>query len=87
MSSDVTLKAILMGEDRSLSKTMNKAGDSVEKVGKKARGAGATMKGALGAAIVMQATDAILNFGRESIEAFRGATTSQKQLEIGRAHV
>jgi len=81
MSSDVTLKAILMGEDRSLSKTMNKAGDSVEKVGKKARGAGATMKGALGAAIVMQATDAILNFGRESIEAFRGATTSQKQLE------
>lgn len=78
---DVTLKAVLMGEDRSLSKTMNKAGDSVEKVGTKAKGAGSVMKGALGAAVVMQATDAIIDFGRDSIEAFRGAEASQNQLQ------
>jgi len=78
--SDVTLKAILMGEDRSLSKTMGKAGDSVEKVGTKAKGAGAVMKGALGAAVVMQATDAIVDFGRDSIDAFQGAQRSQNQL-------
>ena len=79
--SDVTLKAVLMGEDRSLSKTMNKAGDSVEKVGTKAKGAGSVMKGALGADVVMQATDAIIDFGRDSIEAFRGAEVSQNQLQ------
>ena len=32
--SDVTLKAVLMGEDRSMSKTMDKAAGSVEQVGK-----------------------------------------------------
>ena len=79
--SDVTLKAVLMGEDRSLSKTMNKAGDSVEKVGKKAKGTGAVMKGALSADVVMRAADAVVSFGMDSVEAFRGAEVSQKQLQ------
>lgn len=81
MSDDVTLKAVLIGEDRSLSKTMGKAGDSVDQVGKKSKLTGAAMKGALSAAVVTQVADAVVNFGRESIEAYRGAEIAQKQLE------
>ena len=51
MADDVTLKAVLIGEDRSLSKTMGKAGDSVDQVGKKSKLTGAAMKGALSAAV------------------------------------
>jgi len=67
---DVTLKAVLMGEDRSLSKTMKGAGKSVEDVGTKAKGAGDMMKGALGADVVMGAADAIVDFGRTSVDAY-----------------
>ncbi len=81
MADDVTLKAVLLGEDRTLSKTMGKAGDSVDSVGKKSKSAGAMMKGALSAAIVTQVADAVVDFGRESIEAYRGAEIAQKQLE------
>ena len=81
MSDDVTLKAVLIGEDRSLSKTMGKAGDSVDQVGKKSKLTGAAMKGALSAAVVTQVADAVVDFGRESIEAYRGAEIAQKQLE------
>lgn len=81
MASDVTLKAVLVGEDRSLSKTMKGAGDSVEQVGKKSKTAGAMMKGALSAEVVMRVADAVVDFGRDSIEAYRGAEISQKQLE------
>ena len=73
MSDDVTLKAVLIGEDRSLSKTMGKAGDSVDQVGKKSKLTGAAMKGALSAAVVTQVADAVVDFGRESIEAYRPA--------------
>lgn len=81
MSNDVTLKAVLIGEDRSLSKTMKGAGDSVEQVGKKSKTAGAMMKGALSAEVVMRVADAVVDFGKNSIEAYRGAEISQKQLE------
>lgn len=81
MADDVTLKAVLVGEDRSLSKTMKGAGDSVEQVGKKSKTAGAMMKGALSAEVVMRVADAVVDFGRDSIEAYRGAEISQKQLE------
>lgn len=81
MANDVTLKAVLIGEDRSLSKTMGKAGDSVDQVGKKSKLTGAAMKGALSAAVVTQVADAVVDFGRESIEAYRGAEIAQKQLE------
>lgn len=81
MADDVTLKAVLIGEDRSLSKTMGKAGDSVDQVGKKSKLTGAAMKGALSAAVVTQVADAVVDFGRESIEAYRGAEIAQKQLE------
>lgn len=81
MSNDVTLKAVLIGEDRSLSKTMKGAGDSVEQVGKKSKTAGAMMKGALSAEVVMRVADAVVDFGKDSIEAYRGAEISQKQLE------
>lgn len=81
MSNDVTLKAVLIGEDRSLSKTMKGAGDSVEQVGKKSKTAGAVMKGALSAEVVMRVADAVVDFGKDSIEAYRGAEISQKQLE------
>ena len=66
MADDVTLKAVLIGEDRSLSKTMGKAGDSVDQVGKKSKLTGAAMKGALSAAVVTQVADAVVDFGRES---------------------
>lgn len=76
MASDVTLKAVLIGEDRSLSKTMKGAGDSVEQVGKKSKTAGAVMKGALSAEVVMRAADAVMEFGRATIEAASKAEQS-----------
>ena len=60
---------------------MKGAGDSVEQVGKKSKTAGAMMKGALSAEVVMRVADAVVDFGRDSIEAYRGAEISQKQLE------
>lgn len=78
---DVTLTTHLVGDDRSLTKTMRKASDAVEDVGKKSKRTGDVMKGALGAEVVTRLADAVVSFGQDSIDAYRGAEVSQKQLE------
>lgn len=67
---DVTLKAILMGEDRTLSKTMNRAGSSVEGVGKKAKITGGVIKGFLAAGFIEDAARAIVDFGEKSVDSY-----------------
>ena len=72
--SDVTLRTLLVGEDRSASKSIKGVGDEAQKTsGKMKQGfssAGQVMKGALGADIVMEASHAIVSFGKDSIDAF-----------------
>lgn len=77
---DITLRMILAGEDRSASKALRGVGKSAEETGKKTKLAGAVMKGALSAAVIERAATAVFDFGRDSIEAYRGAAASQRQL-------
>lgn len=78
---DVTLKAVLLGEDRSMSKSMNKAGQAVEGVGKKSSVMGGVLKGVLAAGVIENAASAVVDFGRDSIAAFQGAEKSQRELQ------
>ncbi len=78
---DTTLRMILLGEDRSASKALKGVGDEAEKVGTKTKTAGSVMKGALGAAVFAGAASAVVDFGKDSVTAFRDADASQRKLE------
>lgn len=78
---DVTLKMLLLGEDRSASKALKGVGDQAQKTGKRASTAASMMKGALSAGVIMQAGRAVVDFGKDSIDAYRGAAKSQRQLD------
>ena len=78
---DVTLKMLLLGEDRSASKALKGVGDQAQKTGKRASTAASMMKGALSAGVIMQAGRAVIDFGKDSIDAYRGAAKSQRQLD------
>lgn len=67
--SDVTLKAILVGEDRSLTKAMKGAGKSIDDVGTKSKTAGDVMKGILGSQIVSGAVDSLAELVGEAARA------------------
>lgn len=66
---DVTLKAILVGEDRSLSKSMKGAGKSIDDVAKKSTTAGDVMRGILGSQIVSGAVDSLAQLVGEAARA------------------
>lgn len=78
---DTTLKLLLLGEDRSASKTLKGVGDEAGRTATKTKTAGSVMKGALGAGIVMEGARAVYDFGKSSVEAFVGASASQRKLE------
>ena len=73
---DKTIKFLLVGEDKSASKTLKGVGDEAKNTGGKLDG----MKVAAGAALV-GAGAAIVDFGAKSVSAFRDAEQSQRQLE------
>ena len=73
---DKTIKFLLVGEDKSASKTLKGVGDEAEKSGGKLDG----MSVAAGAALVA-ASAAVIDFGKASVESFRDAEQSQRQLE------
>lgn len=73
---DKTIKLTLVGEDRSAGKTLRGVGDEAEKAGGRLDG----MKVAAGVAAAT-AGAAIVEFGRQSVEAFRDSEQSQRQLE------
>jgi hypothetical protein len=81
MSNDVSLKLLLLGEDRSASKAVRGVGTAVDETAAKTKTMGGVMKGALSAAVVAQAAQAVYDFGKDSIEAYRGAAASQRQLD------
>ena len=71
-----TIKLLLVGEDKSASKTLKGVGDEAEKAGGKFDG----MSVAAGAALVA-ASAAVIDFGKASVESFRDADKSQRELE------
>ena len=73
---DKTIKLLLVGEDKSASTTLKGVGDEAEKAGGKFDG----MSVAAGAALVA-ASAAVIDFGKASVESFRDAEQSQRQLE------
>lgn len=81
MSNDVSLKLLLLGEDKSASKALRGVRGEVDKTTAKTKTAGGVMKGALGAAVIAEASRAVYDFGKDSIEAYRGASASQRQLD------
>ena len=81
MSNDVSLKVLLLGEDKSASKALRGVRGEVDKTTAKAKTAGGVMKGALGAAVIAEASRAVYDFGKDSVEAYRDAAASQRQLD------
>lgn len=79
---DVTLTANLVGNDQSLSKTMRKAGDEVDNVGKKSKNTGDIMKGILGSQIVSGAVDALGSFIGEAANATDQTDKFKKSLQF-----
>ena len=71
-----TIKLLLVGEDKSASTTLKNVGDEVERTGGKFDG----MSVAAGAAFVA-ASAAVIDFGKASVESFRDADKSQRELE------
>ena len=71
-----TIKLLLVGEDKSASTTLKGVGDEAEKAGGKFDG----MSVAAGAALVA-ASAAVIDFGKASVESFRDADKSQRELE------
>lgn len=80
-AAETTLKMLLLGEDRSLSKTLKGAGDAAGEVGHKFTGVGTLVKGALAAGAGL----AIVKFGKDSVDAFKnvGFATLSMQRRIG----
>lgn len=85
MADDVTLKAVLLGEDRSASKAIKGVGDAAEDTTSKLKSgwadAGAVMSGVLAADIIKRGTQELWDFGKASVEAFRDAARSQRELD------
>lgn len=84
-SNDVTLRTILTGEDRSASKAIKQVGDAADSTTGKLKsgwaGAGKVMGGVLGADMVKKGAQELWDFGKASVEAFRDAARSQRDLE------
>ena len=71
---DKTIKFLLVGEDKSATRTLHGVGAAAESTGGKLKGMGAVLGGLLTA-------DAVVDFGKASVGAFMDAEQSQRQLE------
>lgn len=78
---DTTLKMVLVGEDKSASKTLKGVGDEAEKSTKKLSGLGTVMGGTLAADFAAGATRSVIDFGKQSMDSFRDAEAAQRKLE------
>ena len=78
---DPTLKLVLIGEDKSAGKSLRNLGDEAEKTGGRLSRMGEIAGGVLGAQFMADAARAVVDFGASSVEAFRDAEQSQRQLE------
>lgn len=76
-----TLKFLLVGEDKSASKALKGVGDSAEKASSKLGRIGEVAAGVLTADLLKNAASAVIDFGKASIEAYRDAAKSQRELE------
>jgi len=66
---DKTIKMLLVGEDRSASKTLKGVGDAAEKTGGRLSRMGEIAGGVLGADLLRSAGSAILDFASKSVES------------------
>lgn len=73
---DKTIKFLLVGEDKSATRTLKGVGDAADGAGSKLNG-----MSVLGAAALAAAGAAIIQFGAASVTAYRDAEKSQRQLE------
>ncbi len=78
---DKTIKFLLVGEDKSASKTLRDVGDSADKTRTKLDGIGQVAAGSLLADFARDAGQAIVEFGKDSVGAYMEAQASQRQLE------
>jgi len=81
MAADKTIKFLLVGEDKSASKALRGVGDEAGKTQGKLSRMGEIAGGVLGADLLRGAADAVVDFGKSSVEAFRDAEASQRKLE------
>ena len=78
---DKTIKFLLVGEDKSASRTLRDVGDSADKARTKLDGIGQVAAGSLLADFARDAGQAIVEFGKDSVGAYMEAQASQRQLE------
>lgn len=82
---DVTLRMLLLGEDKTASRAIKGVGTTADQTsGKMKKGfgvAGAALKGALAADVIAEGARAVADFGKDSIDAFRTAEQSQRKLQ------
>ena len=78
---DKTVRFVVVGEDKSASKTLKGVGDEAEKAGGRLSRMGEIAGGVLGADLLRSAGTAVVEFGKQSVTAFMDAEKSQRQLE------
>lgn len=78
---DKTIKYLLVGQDKSASKTLKDVGEAAEKTGGKLGKMGEIAGGVLGANLLQSAASAAVDFGKQSVEAFTGAEQAQRKLD------
>lgn len=78
---DTTLKLLLLGEDRSASRALKGVGDEATKAGGKLSRMTDVAGGTLLADVMKSAGKAVIDFGTSSVDAYRGAAKSQRELE------
>lgn len=78
---DKTIKFLLLGEDRTASRTLKGVGTQADNAGRKLGGLSGKLRTALTAGAILAAGKAVADFGADSVSAFRDADKSQRQLE------
>lgn len=78
---DKTIRFLLVGEDKSASKTLSGVSNEADKASGRLGAMGKVAGGVLGAGFLAGAADAVVDFGKASVEAYTEAAASQRQLE------
>lgn len=81
MAVSKTLKFVLLGEDRTASKTIGGVGREAKKTGGLLSGMGKSMKAGLLGALAAVGIGEVVDFGKAAVEAFADAEKSQRALE------
>ena len=78
---DKTIRFLLVGEDKSASKTLSGVSNEADKASGRLGAMGKVAGGVLGAGFLAGAASAVVDFGKASVEAYTEAAASQRQLE------